>query len=56
MEPYLVFGGMNDSPSGGWGDFVGSADTMDDALALVQPDFYWWHIVHEEHIVQEATS
>jgi len=51
MKPYLVFAGEQYYPRGGWGDFVGSADTMDEALALVPKDADWHHIVHEQSTV-----
>ena len=35
MRRYLAFAGDTYYPSGGWGDYMGDADTFDDAKAVV---------------------
>lgn len=46
MKRYLLFAGDTYYPGGGWTDFIGSFDSIDDAIAAtghVQHD--WWHVV-----------
>lgn len=47
---YLIFAGDNYYPRGGFGDFIGRADTLEDAMAAARAggeygSFDWWHIV-----------
>lgn len=49
MKRFLVFSGDQYYPSGGWGDFQGGYDTLEEALA--SPDYTkadWGHIVDAE--------
>ena len=49
MKKYLVFIGGNFYPEGGWHDFVGDFDTLQDALVkvvLLKDD--WFHIVDRD--------
>jgi hypothetical protein len=50
---FLVFIGCS-NPSGGWNDFRGVADTLEDAIALAKENLAlykyreyggWWHVV-----------
>lgn len=46
MKRYLLFAGDNYYPSGGWSDFIGSFDTVEQALARqcdIRRD--WYHVV-----------
>lgn len=48
MKRYLVFGGTNYYPEGGWDDFFGSADSMLEAVTMVAKEMIgdeWWQIV-----------
>jgi hypothetical protein len=52
MKPYLVFAGDVYYPLGGFDDFKGSFDTLEEAQAAIpEDDFTWGHIVHEGAIV-----
>lgn len=44
MKQFLLFGGDNYYPSGGWGDFKGSFDTVSEAVES-RGGGDWWHIV-----------
>jgi hypothetical protein len=48
MKKYLLFLGDCYYPGGGWNDFKGSFDTIEEAWAAVPPDTDWWHIVDSE--------
>ena len=52
---YLVFAGDWYYPDGGWEDFVGSADTLEKARALLTK-CDWYHIVYDGEIVEEDTN
>lgn len=56
MKPYLLFAGDNYYPGGGWGDYIGSADSLEEALALLPADADWHHVVHNDQIVEGTTS
>lgn len=52
IKRFLLFGGCVYYPGGGWGDFLGSFDTIEQARAHEQaherPSYqgdWWWHIV-----------
>lgn len=47
---YLIFAGDNYYPRGGFGDFIGRADTLEDAMAAAGAggeygQYDWWQIV-----------
>ena len=44
---YLIFGGDDYYPFGGFHDYIGTATTIDDALAAVRDtvEYEWWHVV-----------
>ena len=51
MKRFFVFFGHVYYPSGGWDDFAGDADTLDEAMALARQKAVdsdsvriWWHI------------
>lgn len=52
MKTYLLFAGSYQYPRGGWGDYIGSADSLDEALALLPKGMEWHHVVHNEGIVE----
>ena len=52
MKRYLVFAGIDYYPAGGWNDFAGDADTLDEARQIVNLErrrprlpARWWQIV-----------
>lgn len=47
MKRYIVFSGYTYYPAGGWGDFKGSYDTIEEArkCATKQKSDDWWQIV-----------
>ena len=46
MKKYLVFSGDNYYPAGGWADFDGAFDDLEEAkLAASDPNFDWGHVV-----------
>jgi len=64
---YLIFGGDNYYPAGGFYDYIGSAVTIDDALAAVVDEsdrlhadvgygLEWWHVVDVATMTIVASS
>ena len=56
MKRYLLFAGEQYYPDGGWHDFIGSYETVQQAQGKARADGYdWWHIVDTEiwRIVEE---
>ena len=48
LKRYLLFQGETYYPDGGWNDFIGSYDSIEEAEnVLINKDakFTWWHIV-----------
>jgi hypothetical protein len=55
MKRYFLFGGEIHYPRGGWRDFVGSYDSMEEAMARARSTDergvglshcnFWWHII-----------
>lgn len=53
MKRFLHFSGIPHEPDGGWGDFVGSHDTLESAVLSAEQEvsnagenwWGWWHIV-----------
>lgn len=53
MKRYLVFAGSRYYPAGGWGDFISDFDSMQEAMAFIEPkyspdyesEYDWYHIV-----------
>ncbi len=61
MNRFLLFDGDNYYPCGGWGDFRGAYDTLDEAIKAAESceqSFSWWHIVDMEtlQIVKEGET
>jgi hypothetical protein len=55
MTMFLVFAGDTYYPKGGWEDYKGKAETMEDALLLIaQINCDWWQIVHGDYIVKKG--
>jgi len=46
-DVFLLFGGQDFYPNGGWGDFLGSFPTPYEALAEIgsRDGLDWWHVV-----------
>jgi hypothetical protein len=56
MKRYLIFAGSNYYPSGGWDDFRGSTDTLDEATSIAKGGRHdWWHVV-DTHTETEVAS
>lgn len=49
-KKYLLFAGEYYYPSGGFNDFKGSFDTMEDAQSNIQDWHDWYHIVDSESL------
>ena len=47
MKRFLRFEGYDYYPSGGWGDFVGDYDTLEEARERPSP-WGWFHVVDTE--------
>lgn len=46
LKRYLLFSGSSCYPSGGWGDFRDSFDSVAEAEAVAPKEaYYWWYIV-----------
>ena len=66
MKRYLLFAGPEYYPAGGWGDFAGSADSVEGALRLLADDKkvremgeqQWWEIVDAttEKVVKDSSK
>lgn len=48
MKRYLLFAGQDQYPTGGWGDFKGDFDTIEDAYQSNKGTIDWWEIVDSE--------
>lgn len=54
MKRYLVFAGEYYYPTGGWDDFVGDYDDLEDATAAGKNPGHdgewhqWWHVIDSE--------
>ncbi len=56
---YKLFSGDFFYPSGGYGDFIGSFETVQECIDFVEKtplNFEWSHIVEEDRIILEATK
>lgn len=51
---YLLFSGNYYYPMGGWKDFKGAFDTPEEAVAIV--DDNWWHVVNSKTLEIVATK
>lgn len=52
---FLVFVGHDQLPGGGWNDYIGSADTLEDAVAVAKAsDHEWSQVVDLESGYQVA--
>jgi hypothetical protein len=59
MKRYLLFAGDNFYPEGGWNDYCGSFDTIDEAIDYLNGNVVdWWHIVDIKYgvIVKSKSS
>jgi hypothetical protein len=46
IKRFVLFAGHNYYPNGGWDDFQGSFDTLEDAESFNQTiSSDWWHII-----------
>lgn len=48
MKKYALFAGSKYYPSGGWLDFQGSFDSVDEAQGSIRLYHEWWQIVDLE--------
>jgi hypothetical protein len=54
LKRYLLFAGFDQYPSGGWFDFEGDFDVIDDAIVTLQGiSRDWWYIV-DTHLPKPA--
>lgn len=52
---FLLFAGYQYYPAGGWADYSGSYQTLEEAKAAFGPTKHTWaHIVHEGRIVADS--
>jgi len=54
---YLLFAGYTYYPSGGWGDYRGSFETVEEAVARFEKDkkenwWDWYHIVDSQTLME----
>ena len=59
MKPFLLFEGLIYYNEGGWNDFAGGFDTLEEAIASVSGRReFWWHVVDSRtgRIVEEGTG
>ncbi len=59
MNKYLLFLGDDYYPSGGWDDFVGSFDSLHEAVERIKSEdshYKWAHIVFDEKIIITANG
>ncbi len=57
MKKYLLFGGSQYYPLGGWGDFAGSFDTIDLAVIHAAGEGWdWWQVIDSETGDEAVTS
>lgn len=55
LKRYLLFAGDIYYPGGGWSDFVGSFETIEDAREHL-PEFYDWHQIIDTETGQYAVD
>jgi len=54
---YLLFAGSNYYPSGGWDDFRGEFNTLEEAREAAESSNFsfskydWWHVVYNNEVV-----
>lgn len=55
--PFLLFAGPDYEVTGGWTDFIRRFSTLEEALQEARThysdQFSWWHIVHNDKIVEQ---
>ncbi len=58
MKRYLLFAGWNYYPGGGWEDFQGSFETIEDAENAMTRENDWHHIVdiQTSEMVRDTTQ
>lgn len=59
MKDYLVFLGDNYYPQGGWGDFKGSFDLLEESLNYIKSQkisYSWAHVVFKNKILKQART
>ena len=55
MGNYLLFAGDNYYPGGGFNDYRGRFETLEDALAwAARKSHDWWHVVYDCAIVADS--
>lgn len=54
MKRFLTFRGQNYYPGGGWSDFAGDADSLEEAIKIAKRPHAqnwaidWWHVIDSE--------
>lgn len=59
MNEYLVFLGDDFYPCGGWEDFRGDFDSLEEALNYIksqEPNYSWAHVVYKNKVIKTATT
>lgn len=52
MKPFLLFAGSFQYPRGGWGDYIGDGDTLEEALSHLPEGMEWHHVASNGGIVE----
>lgn len=63
MKPYLLFMGSRYYPNGGWEDFKGSYDSLEEALfeqkrlvEINEHTYPWWQIIRDGEFIANETD
>lgn len=56
LKRYLMFAGSEYYPAGGWGDFVDSYDTIDEAKAAMSPRHHDWYGLTDSETGEELDT
>jgi hypothetical protein len=59
VKDYLVFLGDNYYPWGGWEDFRGYFDSLEESLNYIKSQdagYTWAHVVYKNKIIKQATT
>jgi len=58
MKRYLLFSGYEYYPSGGWGDFIGDYNTVEEARNIYKKktknSYYVWYHIIDTHNMEEV--
>lgn len=55
MKQFILFGGDQYYPRGGWSDFMGHFDTLNEAVGVaLEANEDWWHVLDTETMSKVA--